>query len=215
MPSNPLRAISRSRFRSRLSEPNYAIRSIASLVSYGIVAIAVSASALWPAVNGSGRMLAFTLPFAGFLLWALWVLMARPAMYYDAERVIVVNFAHAWVVPWFRVSGVEQRINLVVYLKDGTPIQAVGTPQAKRVYPQKAPFDLSSMPILGRASTSAPRVANTGLDRSESATLNEFASTAVDTGAPVERIFLRGSLITGAVLAALTAVSLVVDTLLG
>ncbi|MFW8745491.1 hypothetical protein, partial [Mesorhizobium japonicum] len=66
------------------------------------------------------------------LAWILWVVLYRPAVRWDAERVVVTNIGRRHVVPWSRVRVVRQAINLVVELQEGPPVRAVGVPPPRR-----------------------------------------------------------------------------------
>jgi len=86
----------------------------------------------WPLVAGQWQLAAWALAPALLLAWVLWIVLYRPSVRYDEERVVVTNIGRVHVVPWAQVASVDQGLNLVFRLRDGQVLNAWGSPYPRR-----------------------------------------------------------------------------------
>lgn len=110
----------------------YVLRTTSSVVGFwvGVAILAVVAGT--PLLRGDGRLFGFAAAPSLLLVWILWIVLYRPAVRWDAERVVVTNIGRAHVVPWSRVRVVRQAISLVFELHEGAPVRAIGVPPPPR-----------------------------------------------------------------------------------
>lgn len=77
-------------------------------------------------LRGAWAAFAVTTEIAGFALWVLWMVLYRPHLRYDEQRVVVTNIGRIVDIPWSRVVSVSQRLNLSFRLDDGRVVRAFG-----------------------------------------------------------------------------------------
>lgn len=182
---------------AREKRHDYVLRDTRSIVTFWVAVAVLAFLAGDLVVRGVWPELGFALPLALFLAWALWLMLYRPRIRYDAERVIVINITRVHVLPWSRVTAVRQRLNPVFELDDGRMIVASGS-------------------TASRGASSFVRGA-TGRVKDDPAEFNRIADTldamrtdAADTGAVVESRWDLVPLAIGAVLAIAVVVDLII-----
>ncbi len=114
------------------SERAHVLRATGSVIAFWLgiaVLVVVVVGAIW---QQSWATSGFVLPIALLLAWALWLLLYRPSVRWDAARVVVTNIGRIHVLPWARVTGVQQRLSLGFALDDGRNVNAVGAPYPRR-----------------------------------------------------------------------------------
>ncbi|QAY70434.1 hypothetical protein [Xylanimonas protaetiae] len=172
------------------------IRSTASTATFGVGVAVLAAGLGWLTVRGDRETLAAVVVPALLLAWALWILLYRPAVRYDAVAATIVNIGRVHVLPWARVGEVEQRLNLVFRLDDGRKVDAWGAP-----YPAKP----------GLIARRLDRDSAARYDfRTHETALENVRVAAAPSEAPVVSRWDRAPLTAGAVLAAGLVVELVV-----
>jgi hypothetical protein len=106
------------------SERDYVIRDTSSLVIFGLALVVLVA--LFVMLTGDAPSMIFVTPLALLFVWVLWLVLVRPKVSYNVDRVSVVNILRTYEIPWARVSAVEQRLNIVFHLDDDTSVVAAG-----------------------------------------------------------------------------------------
>jgi hypothetical protein len=92
-------------------------------------------------VRGSWHVLALSVAPAALAVWAAWMLLFRPSIRFDTDRVVTVNPGRVIEVPWQRVVIVRQRPQLVLELDDGSRVTCWGSPFPEK--PGRRPRDAS------------------------------------------------------------------------
>lgn len=191
-----------ARFRHRaireLTQPVYSLRARSATISFWIVAIALGVAVISAIASGQIGVIIFTAPGAALFVWLLAVLLLTPGVYYDHDRVVVLNFARVHVLPWSTVARIEQGIDLVFTLNDGRKIHAYGSP-----YPRRNNGLMQTKP--------QPSGRNYDGDTS---ILEDFRRNARDTGELATHRWDVAVLVTGAILLVLFVSALGVDGLL-
>ena len=130
------RSKARTFFRARavreLEEPVYTLRAVSATISFWIIAALLAIALISAVAGGQFDVVLFTAPVASFLVWLIFVLLLAPGVTYNSKGVVIVNFARVHVVPWAMIARIEQRIDLLFTLHDGTKIHAFGSPYPKR-----------------------------------------------------------------------------------
>src|SRR5690606_2189527 len=67
-----------------------------------------------------------TVSIVALVIWALAMVLFRPHVRYDDERVVVTNIGRIHEIPWNRIVAVRQNLNLTILLDDGRRINAMG-----------------------------------------------------------------------------------------
>ncbi|MFM6975070.1 MAG: hypothetical protein ACKOXM_08120 [Agromyces sp.] len=169
------------------------MHSVTSMVGAGVAIVALAVAGLWPVAQGNWPVALFALPVSALTAWVFWIVLARPALYYDRNRVVIVNFLRTHSVPWPAVESISQRLNMVFTLKNGLRITAVGVP-----YPKK-----------GNLMGAREMYVNYDGDTS---VLEDFRANAVDRGLPETHNWDRVHLRIGIALIVLTVIATVIGS---
>ncbi len=113
-------------------ERGYVIRPTSSIVAFWVAVAVLLVVVGVPLFTADWHTFGFVLPLSLFLAWVLWIVLLRPGLRYDAAKAVVTNIGRTHTVPWPRVAGVRQRLNVVFELDTGKSIEAWGAP-----YPRK------------------------------------------------------------------------------
>jgi Bacterial PH domain len=149
------------------------------------------------AIRLDWHLLLVTVAPAAFLVWAAWLVLYRPEIRFDADRVLTVNPGRTIEVPWSHVSRVEQRPQLVLELDDGSRVTCWGAP-----FPEKPGLH---RPVTDIRRSQSPRRDVVGvLEAQRRATLertpkSSTASTPVTRRWDVAPLALGGALLVAAV----------------
>jgi len=125
----------------------YVVRSASTVIPFWIGVVVLAGVIAIPLVQADWHLLRFVIGPALLLAWVLWFVLYRPAVHYDAERAVVVNFGRIHVLPWSHVTGVRQGISLVFELDAGKPISAFGAPAPRRTGNVAGNFDRRTRPV--------------------------------------------------------------------
>ena len=125
----------------------YVVRAASAVITFWVGVVVLAAVVIAPAVSGQWRLFWFVTGPALLLAWILWVVLYRPAVRYDDAGAVVTNVGRVHVLPWSRVAGVRQGINLVFELDEGKPVGAVGAPAPKRTGNLAGNFDRRTRPV--------------------------------------------------------------------
>lgn len=181
------RAIFRNSDVRGLTAPVYTLRAPSATVSFWIVAAALALSVVSSAAEANWSLAAFALFGGSLIIWLLSTLLLAPAVYYNAERVVVVNFLRIHVLPWARIEQMNQGIDLVFTLTDGRRIHAYGAP-----YPRRS----------NRMGSTRNAVSGRNYD-GDISILDGFRRAAIDTGAPATHRWRTGQIVLGLALVVL------------
>jgi hypothetical protein len=125
----------------------YTLRSGSSVAVFWIGAVVMAVVVATPLVRADWRVFAFAIAPALLLTWALWIVLYRPAVRYDARGAIVVNIGRTHVLPWNRVTRIRQRLGIDFDLDDGRIVKAVGVPPPRRPGNLASNFDRRTRPV--------------------------------------------------------------------
>jgi hypothetical protein len=124
----------------------YTIRSGSSVVVFWVGAAVMTVVIVTPLLRADWRVFTFVIAPALLLVWVLWIALYRPAVRFDARRVVVVNIGRTHVLPWPRVISIRQRLGLDFDLDGGTVVKAVGVPPPRRLGNVASMFDRRTRP---------------------------------------------------------------------
>ena len=79
-------------------------------------------------VQGQLTFFVRSLPIAGLILWALWMILYRPRITFGPEHAVVVNPGRIIEVPWGHATAVRQKLQIIIDLDDGTSVVCWGSP---------------------------------------------------------------------------------------
>lgn len=196
-----MRVIFPSRYRRRLTEPQYTLRSGVALIGFWLAAIVIVLVAGWPLVRGNLAVASFSLPAGGLVIWLLHVTIYQPAVYYDRHRLIVVNVLRVHDIPWARVSALRPSVDLVIELDDGRRLHATGAP-----YPRRG---------LRMSTEREPRGRGAGRNfDGDVSVLDDFRSHAEPSSEPVVSAFDRLEIAIGLVLSGLLGLGALMENLM-
>lgn len=125
----------------------YVVRSASAVIPFWIGMVILAVVVGTPVVRADWRLVAFSIGPVLLLAWILWFVLFRPAVHYDSERAVVVNFGRVHALPWGHVTGIRQGISLVFDLDDGKPISAFGAPAPRRTGNVMGNFDRRTRPV--------------------------------------------------------------------
>jgi len=113
------------------------LRGRGGSTAFGLVAV-VSAFLVGDAlVRGDWEVVLRTTPPVGLVLWAIWVLLLRPSIGFDANGLVVVNVLRIVRVPWEDVEYIGMRYQIVVETRSGPTIRCWGGPTLPRPQPAR------------------------------------------------------------------------------
>lgn len=159
------------------------------------VIVLVGSTPMW---SGNWAFALFSMPAAAVFVWLLWILLYRPALRYDEQRVVVWNIGRIHVLPWSHIDEVQQALNIVFVLNDGTRVIAQGTPTPKR------------RSSIERAIT--PRRKETAADvDGDVVVLESFRQNATSSTEPVQHTWDRVAWLIGVGVAAVLVISSVIE----
>lgn len=113
-------------------------------IGVAVMAVVIAASLF----QGNLRLFAFVIAPALLLTWILWILLYRPAVRYDTNRVVVVNVARTHVLPWHRVASVRQRLGIDFELAGGGVVRAIAVPPPREPGIVARNFDRRTRPAF-------------------------------------------------------------------
>ncbi len=125
----------------------YVMRSTSSAAVFWVGAAVMVVLIGTPLLRADWRLFAFAIAPALLLAWALWIVLYRPAVRYDASRAIVINIGRTHVLPWHRVTGVRQGLGVEFQLGGGGVVKAVGVPPPRRPGNVASLFDRRTRPV--------------------------------------------------------------------
>ncbi len=175
---------------------HYTIRSSSAVVGFWLGTIVIAVVTIVPITTSNWRLLLFAAPVGVLVIWMLWLTLYLPALYYDNDRVIIVNMGRIYLLPWSKVESIDQRLSLIFTLQDGSRITAMGTP-----YPRRGN-------LMPTRTTASPSSRNYDGDIS---ILDGFRAGAVEHGEPISRKWDAPALWIGAVIVLLVVLASVVD----
>lgn len=170
-----------------LQAPVYTLRARSATFSFWIVSGMLGLAVASAIGGGQLSVILFSVTGAALLIWLMAVLLLIPAVYYNDQRVVVLNFARVHVLPWWTIDRVDQGIDMVFTLKTGQKIHAYGSP-----YPRR-----------GSALMPTRKTASSRNFDGDSSILEGFRSNARDTGAVATHSWDATVLFIGAGLAVL------------
>ncbi len=125
----------------------YVVRSASAVIPFWIGIVVLAAVVGTPLVQLDWHLFVFTLAPALLLAWILWFVLFRPAVRYDADKAVVINFGRVHVLPWAHVTHVRQGISLVFDLDVGKPVSAFGVPAPRRTGNVMGNIDRRTRPV--------------------------------------------------------------------
>ncbi|HXR45691.1 MAG TPA: hypothetical protein VN759_12825 [Pseudolysinimonas sp.] len=125
----------------------YVLRSASTVIPFWIGVVVLAGVIAIPLLQADWHLLRFVLGPCLLLAWVLWFALYRPAVHYDAQRAVVVNFGRIHVLPWSHVTAVRQGISLVFELDAGKRISAFGVPAPRRTGNVAGNFDRRTRPV--------------------------------------------------------------------
>lgn len=125
----------------------YVVRSASAVIPFWVGVVVLAAVVGTPLVQLDWRLFGFAIAPALLLAWILWFVLFRPAVHYDADKAVVINFGRVHVLPWSHVTHVRQGISLVFDLDDGKPVKAFGAPAPRRTGNVMSNFDRRTRPV--------------------------------------------------------------------
>lgn len=72
------------------------------------------------------------LPAVALGAWALWMIMVRPSIRSDDTGLRITNPGRVTTVPWSQVRSIQRRLQVTISLDDGTDLTCWGSPYVKR-----------------------------------------------------------------------------------
>jgi hypothetical protein len=117
---------------TRKNPDEYVLRSSSGVITFWLGAVVMAGVLAIPLVQADWRLFWFLFAPALLFTWTFWIVLYRPAVYYDPARAIVVNGGRTHVLPWGHVTNVRQAISMVFELDAGKPVQAWGVPAQRR-----------------------------------------------------------------------------------
>jgi hypothetical protein len=106
----------------------YVIRTTSTQVAFWVGTVVLLVVVGTPLVRADWGLFGFVLPIALLIAWLLWILLYRPAVHYDDHGAVVVNIGRIHTLPWGHVLALQQRLNLIFELDNGTSVHAWGAP---------------------------------------------------------------------------------------
>jgi hypothetical protein len=175
------------------------LRATSSVVAFGAVVVVCLVLLADAALRGRWDVVLAALPASGLVVWAGFVVFARPCLRITDSGLSIVNVLRTTDAPWGAVDDVTTRFQAVVLLKDGTRIRSWGAPTSARA-PASPRADDRHRDSSGRVTGSAAsRVIDDALTRhADDPVIGE-----------VRRTWHRRSILLGAVLAATALIQLV------
>ncbi|TFC91019.1 MULTISPECIES: PH domain-containing protein [Cryobacterium] len=116
----------------RLEPAVIAVRSPASVVVFAAVALLCAALVTDATLRGRWDVALAALPAVALLLWAAWLVFARPCLRLRAEGLDVVNVLRTTSVPWGEVEDIALRHQVIVLTRSGERLLCWGAPSSAR-----------------------------------------------------------------------------------
>jgi hypothetical protein len=113
----------------------------------GLVAVIFVFFVVDAVVRGALPFALQSLPWMLLILWAIYLLLVRPAIILVPGEIEVVNVLRRHIIPWSDVEHVGSRYQVVVYLLDGRRFVSWGAPTSGLA--KARPSQVAAMPTRG------------------------------------------------------------------
>ncbi|HSP53588.1 MAG TPA: PH domain-containing protein [Cryobacterium sp.] len=171
--------------------------SVAVFVALVLLCVALLGDAI---VRGRWDTALAAAPTVALVVWAAWLVFARPCLRLHEQGLTIVNVLRTTEVPWGEVDDIVLRHQVVVVTRSGERVVCWGAPSSAR-------SSVASSRAAGQARESSGRISGSAAHRAIRGFWDRYESPRHAGERPVRR-WHRGSLLVGALLVLGPAVQL-------